>query len=71
MIDIESEDYKLLEERCRNHEPEYDPERVIQFTNALRCLIVKYSGKQIKNVTCYKSRKTHLKKKRRRANFEC
>ena len=69
MIDIESEDYKLLEKRCRNHNPPYDPERVIQFINALRCLVVKYSGKQIKNVTCYKSRKPHLKNRHHRCEF--
>lgn len=68
MIDIDSEDYKKLEERCKNHVPPYDPERIIQFANAIPLLVVKKrhqkNGSCDKNITCFKSRKYHLRTRR-------
>jgi hypothetical protein len=74
MIDVDSEDYKILEERCRNHSPAYDPERIIQMANALHLMTVKKrhhkDGSFEHKITCYKSKKTHIKQSpRHRENF--
>ena len=71
MIDIDSEDYKELERRCKNHVPPYEPERVIQLANSFRLMIVKYheNSKRVKKITCYKSKKKRLKTKNHLEDF--
>lgn len=73
MIDIDSDDYKELERRCKNHVPPYDPERIIQMANAIPLLIVKKrhqkDGSCEQNITCYKSKKKRLKTKNHLEDF--
>ena len=71
MIDVDSESYKELERRCKKYTPEYDPERIIQFANALYLMTVVYCKKRnrIKNVSCFKSKKCHLKTRNHMVDF--
>ena len=74
MIDINSEEYKELERRCKQHTPAYDPERLIQLSNALKHMIIKYKhysdGSRQVYLTCYKSKKKHHSSRtRHRDNF--
>ena len=71
MIDVDSEAYKELERRCKTHNPPYDPERMIQLANAMYLMTVVYhrNSRRVKNVTCFKSKKCHLKTRNHMVDF--
>lgn len=69
MVDIDSEEYKKLDKRCK--ERGYDTERVMQLANAMRYMIIKYheNSSQVKNITCYKSKKFRLRTDNHKTDF--
>ena len=57
------EEFLALQEKCKARG--WDAERLIQFANALRFVIIKYKvnkwGHRLPYISCYKSKKAHHK----------